>query len=155
MTIKSNRKSETSSARRSLNRWGTSSLDLLVSFTLLVSVLTVATPLVVRHGRLLKSHRDYRLALDELSNQLDRLTTLPTDELPQAIKQLSLSTFLTERLPGAELRGELQPAEFGMRVTLKLSWNETQRHSAPVSLAAWVIPATPRPGSAPAEVEPQ
>ena len=88
-------------------------LDLLVAFTLLVTVISVATPLVVRHGRLLKSHRNYRLALDELSNQLDRLTALPLDELPGAIEQLTPSPFLTERLPGARLSGELQPVESG------------------------------------------
>ncbi len=142
-------------ALRPHNRRGTGSLDLLVSFTLLVTLITVVTPLAVRHGRLLRSHRDYRLALDELSNQLDRLTALPVDELSQSIEQLAPSTFLTERLRGAKLTGELQPAEFGTRVTLKLSWNETERHRAPVSLAAWVFPPARKSGGEPAEAEPQ
>lgn len=155
MISESTMKSRKLLAMHSYNRLGVSSLDLLVSFTLLATVITVATPLIVRHGRLLKSQRDYRLALDELSNQLDRVTALPVGELPDAIKQLSPSTFLTERLPGTKLTGTLQPAEFGTRVTLVLSWNETQRYTAPVSLAAWVFPRQPRSGSEPAEVEPQ
>ena len=142
-------------AARSHCRRGTGSLDLLVSFTLLVAVIGVATPLIVRHGRLLKSHRDYRLALDELSNQLDRLTALPPDELSQSIERLEPPAFLTERLPGAKLSGELQPVESGTRVTLKLSWNETERHRAPVTLAGWVFPSAPQPGSEPTEAEPQ
>lgn len=132
-------------------RSGTSSLDLLVSFTLLVTVISVSSPLIVRHGRLLKSHRDYRIALDELSNQLDRITALPADDLPNAIRQISPSTFLTERLPGAKLAGDLQPTEFGPRVTLTLSWNEPDRTSAPVSLAGWVAASAPQPDSESAE----
>jgi hypothetical protein len=136
-------------------RRGTGSLDLLVSFTLLVTVISVSTPLIVRHGRLLKSQRDYRLALDELSNQMDRLTTLPADDLPQAVKQLSPSTFVTDRLHGAKLGGELQPAESGMRITLTLSWKETERVRAPVVLAAWVFPSKVQPDKKPVEETPQ
>jgi hypothetical protein len=128
----------------SCRRRGIGTMDLLVSFTLLVTAMSVATPLVVRHGRLLKSQRNYRVALDELSNQMDRLTALPLSELPQAVRQLAPSTFIAERLPSPKLSGELQPTEFGMRVTLKLSWNETERLRAPVSLAGWVFPSRAR-----------
>ena len=137
------------------NRRGTSSLDLLVSFTLLVTVISVSTPLIVRHGRLLKSQRNYRLALDELSNQMDRLTTLSSNDLAQAVKQLSPSTFVTDRLPGAKLGGELQPAESGMRLTLTLSWSETERDRAPVTIAAWIFPSEVQLGKQPAEEAPQ
>jgi hypothetical protein len=132
-----------------------SSLDLLVAFTLLVAAIGVATPLVVQHGRLLKSHRNYRLALDELSNHLDRISALPLAELPRAIEQLTPSPFFIERLPGAKLSGELQPAESGTRVTLKLSWREAQRERAPLSMSAWVFPPAPQPGSALPEAESQ
>jgi hypothetical protein len=128
---------------------------LLVALTLLVAAIGVASPLVVRHGRLLKSHRHYRLALDELTNQLDRLTALPSDELPRAVEQLSPSEFIVERLPGAQLGGELQPIETGTRVTLELSWNEMAGHRAPVTLSAWVFPQPPESGSEATEAEPE
>jgi hypothetical protein len=137
------------------HRPATGALDLFVALTLLTTAMTVATPLIIRHGRLLKSQRDYRLALDELSNQLDLLTALPPGELPGAMQKLSPSEFVTQRLPGAKLIGELAPAEIGSRVTLKLSWNESQLMSAPATLAAWVFPNTPRPGNAPTEATPQ
>jgi len=108
--------------------------------TLLSSVLAFSTPLVVRHGRLLTSQRDYRLALDELSNQLERLSALPAAELPAAVARLAPSEFAATRLHGAELRAELSPANMGQRLTLRLSWDEPQRRAAPVTLAAWIIP---------------
>jgi hypothetical protein len=126
-------------------RRGTSSIDLLVSFTLLMALMTVSTPLAVQHGRLLKSQRNYRLALDELSNQMDRLTALPMDELGRAMEQLSPSQFLAERLSGVKLSGEQQPGEPGTRITLKLSWNDMERHRAPVTLTGWAIPLLPQP----------
>ena len=133
-----------SSMQQKLRR-GASSIELVVAFTLLSVVLTVATGLVVQHGRLLKIHRDYQVALDEVSNQLERLTALPAGDLPAALEQLKPSTFAAERLPGAELRGELVPADPGQRLILEFTWDEPQRRSAPVRLAAWVLPARSEP----------
>jgi hypothetical protein len=129
-------------------RSGVSTLDALVAFVLLTTTISVAAPLVVRHGRLMKSQRDYRLALDELSNQMDRLTALPAAQLPAAIQQLEPSTFLAERVPGGQLTGELQPAEVGTRLVLKISWKDSHSARAPVSLAAWIIPP-PQPSRTP------
>ena len=128
-----------------LRRRGVSSIELVVAFTLLSAVLTGATVLVVRHGRLLQVHRDYQVALDEVSNQLERLTALPAGDLPAALERLEPSPFAAGRLPEAKLQGKLEPADLGQRLTVQLTWNEPQRRSAPVSLAAWVLPARSEP----------
>jgi hypothetical protein len=132
---------------------GTSGFDLLVALGLLVTVMSVATPLVVRHGRLLTSHRNYRLALDELSNQLDRLRAMPVNELPDEMERLTPSGFVKERLPGAKLDGKLRPEESGTHITLRLSWNDAERHRAPMTVAAWIFPTTLRGASAPTEAD--
>jgi len=118
---------------------GTSSLEILVAFSLLTTVMGVAMPLVVRHGRLLTAQREYRIALDELENQLDRLTALPETELSAAIKQLSPSEFVAARLHDAMLTGEITREEIGSRIMLRLSWDETHRREAPVMLSGWVF----------------
>jgi hypothetical protein len=127
---------------KGMKRRGTTAFEIIVSFTLLSSVLAFATPLVVRHTRLLAAQRHYRLALDELSNQLERLSALPADELPAAVEQLAASDFVAERLPGAELRGQLEAADIGQRLTLRLTWDEPQRREAPLRLTAWIMPET-------------
>jgi hypothetical protein len=128
-------------------RAGTSTLDALVAFTLLVTTLSVATPLVVRHGRLLKSQRDYRLALDELSNQMERVIATSASDVPAAIQQIAPSEFLIERIPSAQISGELQAVDGGMRVVLQLTWNELAGRRTPVSLAAWIfLPSQPKAG---------
>jgi hypothetical protein len=111
---------------------------MLVAFTLLGSVLTVATPLVVRHSRLLTAHSEYQLALEEVSNQLERLTALPAAELPSAVEALQPSEFAAAHLHGAQLKAELTEADRGERLTLRLAWDEPQRHAAPVALSAWI-----------------
>ena len=121
-----------------ISRRGTTAFEVIVSFSLLSSVLAFATPLVVRHTRLLASQRHYRLALDELSNQLERLSALAADERAAALEKIGPSDFAAEHLPGAELRGELAESDFGQRVTLRLTWDEPQRSGAPLGLTAWM-----------------
>jgi hypothetical protein len=122
------------------HRSGASTLEAVVAFTLLSTILTVVTPLVVTHGRLLASHRDYQLALEELSNQVDRLSALPEAELRTALEELAPSPLAADKLPGAELKGELAPADFGQRLSLALSWEGAQGRTPPVRMAAWVFP---------------
>ena len=122
-----------------------SSLEVLVAFTLLSSVLALSTPLIVKHGRLLTAQRDYRLALDELSNQLERLAVLPDEDRSAALRQLTPSAIAAERLPGAQLRGELDSLDLGQRLTLRLWWDEPQRAAAPVVMTAWILPNAEMP----------
>jgi hypothetical protein len=132
-------------------RRGASILEVLVACTLLSAVLSVATPLVIRHNRLLTAHHEYQMALDEVSNQLERLTALPAAELPPALEQLAPSELAAAHLNGAKLTGELEAAGQGQRLTLHLIWDEPQRKSAPVSLAAWIYR---RADAAPQEASP-
>jgi hypothetical protein len=116
-------------------RPGLSLFEVVVACTLLTSVLSLSLSLLIREGRLLTAERNYRLALDEVSNQLDRLTGLPTNELPRALKRLTVSPFTAARLPGANLVGEMTPADIGHRVTLRLTYGEP--HAQTVSMSSW------------------
>lgn len=122
----------------SQSRRGTTTIELLVSFTLLTTVLGAALPLVVRHGRILNSARQYRMALDELSNQAERITSLSHDAAIETLDELQPSPFAVAHLPGVELTADLASSDGAERVTLSLSWNEPGRRAAPVSLVAWL-----------------
>src|SRR3954468_4005742 len=91
-------------------RRATSTLEIIVALTLLLSVLSLSVTLIIRHGHLLVAQRHYRQALDELSNQMEHVTTLPADDVPQALKQLSVSEFTIVRLADPKLTSELKPA---------------------------------------------
>ena len=123
-------------------RRGISSVEIIVAFTLLSGVLAASASLMVKHGRQLQAQRHYRLGLDELSNQIERISALPGDERQQAVENLEPSEFAVQHLPGAKLNGELQPADVGQRLVLRLTWDEPQRQEAPLTLAAWIFPDT-------------
>ena len=114
-------------------------LEVLVSLTLLMSVLSVSTPLIVRHGRLMTSQRQYRIGLDEVSNQLERLSALNEAELGRAIDVLTPSDFIAQRLPGAKLQGQLDATDLGRRLTVRLTWDGVQRGAATIAMAAWIV----------------
>jgi hypothetical protein len=122
-------------------RSGISSIEAIVAFTLLSTTLTLSLPLVVHHQRLLVSARHYRVALDELSNQLDRLAALPAADVRSELARFSPSPFLAKNLPGAVLTGELQSADIGQRLTLHLTWSDLPRSPTTVALAAWMLPS--------------
>jgi hypothetical protein len=125
----------------SRRRRGTSMFEVFVALTLLVTVLSVSTTLIVKHNHLLVSARHYRLACDELTNQLETLTSLPPDELPAALEEVNVSAFTAERLHDAKLSATLADADFGQRLTLSLTWDEPGRREAPLTLAAWIPPS--------------
>ncbi len=122
---------------------GVTAIEILVSFTLLTAVLSAAVPLVARHSRLLAEQRSYRIALDELSNQLERITHLPSTEVPAAIETLALSQLAESRLADAALEASHQVDAIGTRVTLSLAWGDPARRAAPLVLTGWVVDRTP------------
>ncbi|BBO35270.1 hypothetical protein [Lacipirellula parvula] len=137
-----------------IRRLGTTLIELLVAFTLLTALLGAALPLIVRHQQLLASARTYRLALDELSNQLETLTALDAAQLPVALESLAPSPFAAERLPGAKLAAALDTDGDQPRLTLSLTWDEPGRRDKPLTLVAWLDPSAERLEKQPQEEQP-
>jgi Tfp pilus assembly protein PilV len=125
---------------RATARLGLTLVEVMVSFAVLTTVLATLTPLLVRHGRLLTEQRQHRLAVDEVCNQLERLAALPVEELRPALNELALSEFAAARLPDASLHGQLEAADMGQRLTLRLTFGDALPSRAPVEMAAWVFP---------------
>ncbi len=128
---------------RGKTRRGISAVEVLVSITLLMTVLSCSMVLIMRHGRMMVAQRHYRIALDELSNQMDRITALPAEQVADSMKKLAVWPFTAERLVGAKLTGELKPTDVGQRVVLRMAWKDSSTDET-VSLAGWVFPGAPR-----------
>jgi hypothetical protein len=118
-------------------RRAASILEVTVALSLLVSVLSMSVSLIFRHARLLTDQRHYRQALDELSNQMDRLTALPADDVAQVLTQLSPSEFAAARLTAVKLSADLKPADGGQRLTLRLTWNDGNEQA--IAMTGWVF----------------
>jgi len=120
-------------------RGGFTVTELIVAATLLVVLMSVVGTLTVSSGRLWQDTRHYRLAIDELSNQLDRLTALDDTRLTTAIAELSASPQIRSALPNPVLTAESLADENGTRVVLQLAWDRLGK-SRPVSLVGWTNP---------------
>ena len=58
------------------------------------------------------------------------------------IANLKPSPFALEQLPGAELTAELEAADVGHRLILRMVWDEPQRRNAPLTMATWIYPTS-------------
>ena len=80
-----------------------------------------------------------RIALDELSNQLDHLTTLSANELSSAVDSLQLMSTAAQRLPDARLTARLTPGPAASRLAVSIAWkNGPATPMRPLTLVAWV-----------------
>ena len=111
--------------------------ELIVAATLLIAVMSVVTPLAVRSGRLWQDSRHYRLAIEELSNQLERLTALNARQRKIAVQKLALSPEISTVLPNPVLSAETLADEDGIRLVLHLSWDRLGKNN-PVAMVAWI-----------------
>ncbi|MGV3485762.1 MAG: hypothetical protein ACO1RT_15200 [Planctomycetaceae bacterium] len=123
------------------NRRGVTFAELTVASALLIGGMSLVGRLVVTNGRLLQQSRHNRLALDELTNQLEWLTTLEGEALTAAIEDLEPSATIVDALPGPTLNAERVDDDEGSRLTLSIRW-ETPQPSAPIKLTAWLRPVS-------------
>ena len=131
----------------SRSRLGTTIAEFVVACALLGSLMLFVVPSAIRIGRLQQALRHERIAMDEVTNQLDRLTQLPVDQLKQQVDNLTPSEFALSGLPNPGLSGTLRNSEGGYRLALEISWDSPGRRAAPLSMATWIYPAaTTEPG---------
>jgi Tfp pilus assembly protein FimT len=127
------------------DRQGATVVELLVSSTLVVTLLGIVAPLSVQGGRLWQETRHQHVALDELSNQLERITSLAGNERDRAIADLNPSAFAKSVLPKVQLDAKSIMDEDGNRISLSIQW-ERRFPAAPLTLTAWITPQTDAAG---------
>lgn len=119
------------------HRRGTTIAELLVASSLLVTGITLISRGAVQTLRLRQDARHYQLALDEVANQLDPLTAMPTQDRLSALEALQPSEMIQTILPNPKLKAETINDENGERVVIQLEWDRMST-SKPVSLVGWV-----------------
>lgn len=117
-------------------RRGASVAELLVSATLLFSAIGVVGKGGASVLRLWKTGQEHRLAVDTLSNQLEKLSKLSVAELNPQIASLQIDSSTQQRLPDAVLQGTVSESPLGTRITLELDWKRVG-NPPPVTLVGW------------------
>jgi len=131
-------------SRANKQRRGITLFELLVSFGILSVIVSVSAGLLVRHGRLLVSGRNQRLAVEELANRMELLHALPPADRDAFLASPAPSPFAAAHLPGATLTAVAAPPDDDglRRIELAIEWNEPGRRGHPLRLAGWLRSAS-------------
>lgn len=120
------------------SRRGATSFELMVAATLLLASLGTLYTAVPQLGRLWRSSRDYHLAINELANQLERLTLLSDSNLDSALEQLPVSNDLLAVVPTAKLSHRIVEDKSGKRIVLSIQWDR-EPDARPITMTGWLV----------------
>ena len=124
---------------RRRQRPGFTIMELIVSASLLITLISIVIPLAMRATRIRQEGRAYQLAVDELNNQLE-IMTVGTDEQRQAaLTNWKPSEALLQVLPDAQLTGEVLEDTDGKRLRLSLNWKKDV-NGPPLIMVGWIHP---------------
>jgi hypothetical protein len=118
-------------------RQATTTTELLVAATLLLAGLGLLARGSVGAKRLWQDTQHYQLALDELTNQMELISSMSSQERESALQNLQPSEILLKSLPDALLSAETRDDSDGLRVILNLQWNHSAG-SPSISLEGWI-----------------
>lgn len=130
-------KSRWAKSGRRGRRTGTSLTELVVASSLLVTAAGLVATSAVGTHRLLRLEQQNRVAVDELSNQLERLTLMQDDELETALLELEVSDWAARSLRDAVLSGTSIDDASGRRIKLTIRWDRVGT-SAPLTAVRWI-----------------
>ena len=120
------------------NRRGFTSMEMLAAAVILCATVTVVTNLLFKCGMVWRDVSQHRVAMHELSAQLEGLTLMEADSVAEKIGQLKPSAICSDRLPEAKLTGSLVEDSLGVRIELSINWKRAVE-SKPMVLCGWLI----------------
>lgn len=119
------------------NRSGITVIELLVSASVLLGIMSFVGTLTVSINGVWKDIVQRRVAVCELTNQLEQLTRLSVDELEQQLESLEPSVHCSNSLRGAKLSATVSEDQLGKRIVVAINWD--RKHAGkPVELSGWL-----------------
>lgn len=118
-------------------RRGVTMIELVVAAVVMTMVMSLITSLCFRISCIWQDTGHYRVAVAELSNQLDQLTQMSPELVLEELETLQPSEHCKRTLHDPQLDGELSQSEIGTQIRLQLNWS--RRHPGqPVELVGWI-----------------
>lgn len=133
-------------------RHGTSATEVIVAATLLLSMIGLVVPTTVRAGRIWRDSRHYQIAMNELSNQFEYLSSLSDADRTSALAELQVSEQARRSLLDASLDASLATNEDGVRLTLSLNWDRGVEAN-PIKIVGWLTSSVKDSPSVQAEAD--
>jgi hypothetical protein len=116
---------------------GVTQIEVIVASTLVASLLGLLCGIGFPLRRIEKETLRNQVALHELANHMDRLTSIPADSLDDAMKSLQLSEDARRSLPDAQMASRLERDAHGTRLILELQWHRPGNPPA-LQLVGWI-----------------
>jgi len=113
-------------------------MEILASAVILCATVTVVTKLLFQCGVVWRDVSHHRVAMHELSAQLEELTLMEADSVAEKIERLKPSVICEERLPEAKLTGTIVEDNLGVRIELSINWKRAVE-SKPMVMCGWLI----------------
>lgn len=122
------------------HRPGTTIVECVVAAGVLMVAMGTVTTMAFRVSRVWMQTGHQRIAMDELSNQLERIIDAEPNKIDQMIDGIEPSEVAMTSLDEPELSATRVRDELGDRVTLQLQWR-SPHPVAPVELTGWIDPS--------------
>lgn len=123
--------------RNKRRRRGALMLELLLAAVVIMALLGFATTICYRVGLVWRDVRQHRVAVAELSNQLDLLTRMSEEDAKLMLESIAPSEYSKRTLNEPRMTGELVESKLGTQINLRLDWK--RRHPGkPVELVGWI-----------------
>ena len=123
-------------------RRGSTLSEVIVAAVLLLAGIGILVRGTVGAKQLWQDTQHYQLALDELSNQLERIVALEPNKRHVAIDSLEPSAMLKHLIPSARLAIETHNDEDGQRLVISVH-SEGDGRLPKISLVGWLPAETP------------
>ena len=128
-------------SRRLAGRCGYSVIELMVSMSVLLIGMAGVAKLYFRLDLIWTDVSHHRIAINELSNQLERITLLPMNDVQPALEHLELSPQCKRTLVDASISGNIRQDRIGTSVLLKIQW-QREHLAQTAQLVGWLNPVS-------------
>ena len=118
-------------------RSGITLLEVVVATVVLVAIMSLITTLCFRTSLVWRDIAHHRVAMAELSNQLERLTAMDHVQVRDELNSLEPSEPLMRTLNEPRLTGEMVPSKIGYQIHLRLNWKRRLPGKS-VELTGWI-----------------
>ena len=118
-------------------RAGFTTTEVVVAASVLVVVIAMIAPMTARVGQLWRDSRQVGLAVEELTNQMEKFEVMSDEQRRSALQQLVVSSEVSKSLPEARLSGRQVIDQEGSRIVLSLEWQRVSPGN-PIQLEGWM-----------------
>jgi len=125
-----------------MKRQGTTVFECVVAASVLMVAMGTVTTMAFRASRMWSDVGHQRIAMNELANQIERISDADLEQIDQLVANLNPSEMAQASLDRPQMTAMRIRDSLGDRVVVELTWQSTYP-LAPVRLTGWIAAPSP------------